>query len=191
MGGRVAANAGTIAKLIDGRACETRFAAIRRTFHHNIEEWATLLDLWPETGRKHQLRIHCASLGHAIVGEEWYARGGMHCAAFERASPMWEGWHSNGLYLWAVELALTHPMTGERLRFKIDTPEKFEAGARVGREGRRRRRVYRGRAGLLRRAGGGLSLGFRVPPLAPSEQDSPVPAWLPAIGGAPVLAEGG
>lgn len=32
----------------------------------------TTVDLWPITGRQHQLRIHCASLGHPIVGDDLY-----------------------------------------------------------------------------------------------------------------------
>jgi 23S rRNA-/tRNA-specific pseudouridylate synthase len=31
------------------------------------------VDLWPETGRRHQLRKHLAQNGHAIIGDQRYA----------------------------------------------------------------------------------------------------------------------
>jgi len=33
----------------------------------------TLLRLFPKTGRTHQLRVHCASIGHPIAGDPVYA----------------------------------------------------------------------------------------------------------------------
>jgi tRNA pseudouridine32 synthase/23S rRNA pseudouridine746 synthase len=40
-----------------------------------------LLRLEPRTGRSHQLRVHLASIGHAILGDELYAPGPAHRAA--------------------------------------------------------------------------------------------------------------
>ncbi|MEM6980620.1 MAG: pseudouridine synthase [Planctomycetota bacterium] len=37
----------------------------------------TRLQLFPETGRMHQLRIQCASRGHRIVGDSWYRNDGL------------------------------------------------------------------------------------------------------------------
>jgi 23S rRNA-/tRNA-specific pseudouridylate synthase len=34
--------------------------------------WLTTVDLWPITGRKHQLHLHMARLGHPIVGDDSY-----------------------------------------------------------------------------------------------------------------------
>jgi len=34
---------------------------------------ATLVELRPLTGRTHQLRVHCAHLGHPLLGDRWYA----------------------------------------------------------------------------------------------------------------------
>jgi 23S rRNA pseudouridine1911/1915/1917 synthase len=30
------------------------------------------LEVWPETGRKHQIRIHLSHIGHSIVGDKLY-----------------------------------------------------------------------------------------------------------------------
>ncbi len=59
--------------------------------------------LWPETGRTHQLRIHCAhpdGLGRPIVGDELYGRKG------ER------------LMLHASEIWFRHPVTGQEMHFE-------------------------------------------------------------------------
>jgi RluA family pseudouridine synthase len=45
---------------------------------------STWLELQPETGRTHQLRVHCAALGHPILGDSMYgggAAGGLHLLA--------------------------------------------------------------------------------------------------------------
>jgi 23S rRNA-/tRNA-specific pseudouridylate synthase len=55
------------------------------------------------TGRKHQIRAHLAELGSPILGDRQY--GGKK--------------HELGLMLAAVELALDHPRTGERMTFAV------------------------------------------------------------------------
>ena len=70
----------------------------------------TRLELEPVTGRSHQLRVHLASFGHAIVGDALYA-------APEVAA------QSPRLLLHASELTLEHPGDGRRLAF--DSPAPF------------------------------------------------------------------
>ncbi len=69
-----------------------------------------LVALWPQTGRTHQLRIHCAhpeGLGRPIKGDALYGTG---------------HYQSDGtpdrLYLHAAELWFRHPVTGESLHFE-------------------------------------------------------------------------
>ena len=45
------------------------------------EHRVTRLDLVPRTGRSHQLRVHLAHLGHAVVGDEFYASPEVHALA--------------------------------------------------------------------------------------------------------------
>ena len=63
------------------------------------------------TGRTHQIRVHLASLGHALVADELY--GGRPAAGMERQA------------LHAFRLSLDHPVTGERLAFTSGLPKDF------------------------------------------------------------------
>ncbi len=67
----------------------------------------TLVRLWLETGRTHQIRVHMSWLGFPLVGDTMYGtdetilpRHALHCA----------------------EMAFTHPLTGERVRLHSPLP---------------------------------------------------------------------
>ena len=62
-------DSGVIETSIDGKECKTEWKVISRTRSLHTD-WITTLDLYPKTGRKHQLRIHCVrDLGCPIVGK--------------------------------------------------------------------------------------------------------------------------
>ncbi|WBA09974.1 bifunctional tRNA pseudouridine(32) synthase/23S rRNA pseudouridine(746) synthase RluA [Salinivibrio kushneri] len=65
----------------------------------------SLMALYPLTGRSHQLRVHMQSLGHSIVGDEFYA-----CPDALAYAPR--------LHLHAAELSLLHPATGDTMHFQ-------------------------------------------------------------------------
>jgi tRNA pseudouridine32 synthase/23S rRNA pseudouridine746 synthase len=67
----------------------------------------TPIQLFPVTGRSHQLRVHMQHLGHAIVGDPLYAEGAG-LAALDR------------LALHAARLELTHPVSNERMCWQND-----------------------------------------------------------------------
>jgi 23S rRNA pseudouridine1911/1915/1917 synthase len=91
----------------------------------------TLVELEPVTGRTNQLRIHCAHLGHPIVGDEMYDGGPGELTGelkSERAR----------LCLHAWRLGFHHPASGTWMEFNSDaSPEEF----------RGRDHVYSERAG--------------------------------------------
>ncbi len=90
-------------------------------------QWVTTVDLWPRTGRTHQLRRHLAHLGHPILGDAVYGKPG-------------EILKGKGLFLWATGLEFDHPISGESLELSVPEPNKFESFRK--REVRRWSRYY-------------------------------------------------
>ena len=80
----------------EGKPCLTEFEVLER------QEGYTKLQLRPITGRTHQLRVHCAHLGHPILGDPQY---GNEASAFGLPSQI----------LCAKRLEFDHPITGEHL----------------------------------------------------------------------------
>ena len=68
----------------------------------------SLVKLLPETGRTHQLRVHMAHIGHPLAGDWLY--GTEDPALIPRPA------------LHSYVLALTHPVTGKRMRFTAPIP---------------------------------------------------------------------
>lgn len=69
----------------------------------------SLVEMAPQTGRKHQLRRHMAHLRHPIIGDSKHGDLRQNRAAAEHFG-------CNRLMLHASRLELTHPVTGEALR---------------------------------------------------------------------------
>lgn len=72
-----------------------------------------------ETGRTHQIRVHMSYTGHALLGDEVYARNK---TQFEKRHPAL----FCGQALHAKKLTLTHPKSGERMTFECELPEEFK-----------------------------------------------------------------
>ncbi len=77
------------------------------------------LKLYLETGRTHQIRVHMASLGHPLLGDEVYGGGK---SRFEKTHPRL----FDGQALHARKLSFVHPTSGERVSFECPLPENFE-----------------------------------------------------------------
>lgn len=72
-----------------------------------------------ETGRTHQIRVHMSYTGHALLGDEVYAKSK---TQFEKKHPSL----FQGQALHAKKLTLTHPRTGERMVFECELPDEFK-----------------------------------------------------------------
>ncbi len=97
----------------DGKPSETRYRVLQ-TFCD-----ATLVEASPITGRTHQIRVHCQSAGHAIIGDVKYCEPEIN-----------NQYAQNGfsrLALHAATLSFMHPATQEPMRImaKYDKPFKY------------------------------------------------------------------
>jgi 23S rRNA pseudouridine1911/1915/1917 synthase len=109
VGGRIEGD-GQVDIPLDGRSALTRWRATEHTRSLHIG-WQTSVDLWPETGRTHQLRRHMASLGHPILGDALYTKEKL--------------LRGQGLFLCAIALRFPHPVTGEEMTVERDEPHRF------------------------------------------------------------------
>jgi 23S rRNA pseudouridine1911/1915/1917 synthase len=87
----------------NGKPARTHYKVLKHT------DTYSLVELWPETGRTHQLRVHLAHIGHPIVGDPLYGRGT----------------YGDRLFLHALSLEITLP-SGERKTFTAPLPSEFE-----------------------------------------------------------------
>ena len=67
-----------------------------------------------DTGRTHQIRVHCSHIGHPILGDVTYSR--------RRKLPI----EIKGQLLHAAKLELYHPDNNEKLVFEAPLPDIFE-----------------------------------------------------------------
>ncbi|MGZ2371488.1 RluA family pseudouridine synthase [Ancylomarina sp. YFZ004] len=72
-----------------------------------------LVQLEPETGRRHQLRIHLSSIGNPILGDKEYGIENLIL-------------NGKGLFLHAYSLKFTHPFTNEEIHLKDELPQRFK-----------------------------------------------------------------
>ncbi|MCA9326995.1 RluA family pseudouridine synthase [Candidatus Saccharibacteria bacterium] len=90
-----------------GKSAKTTYSTLKTGTKYS------LLELKPETGRTHQLRVHLAHQGHPIVGDVLY-----------------DGETANRLYLHAEELEVTIPKDHERKVFRVPVPSSFDEKVR-------------------------------------------------------------
>lgn len=87
--------------VVHGKPALTRWWVLAR----DARRGRSRLALQPVTGRSHQLRVHLASIGHAIVGDVFYG-----------AAP------AQRVCLHASTLAFVHPASGKRMTFSSPAP---------------------------------------------------------------------
>lgn len=99
---------------INGKPARSRYQVVERCTREAEDGTLiplTRVQLFPETGRTHQLRIHCQQLGHPILGCDLY--GGL-------KSPGTEG--TPRLMLHASELHFVHPISGTLIEARNASP---------------------------------------------------------------------
>lgn len=92
----------------DGRRAVTHYEVLEQ-----YDKGVSLIKCTLETGRTHQIRVHMASIGHPLVGDQTYG--------FKK-----QKFKIEGQALHAKTLGFIHPSTGEYIEFTSDLPEYFE-----------------------------------------------------------------
>ena len=88
-----------------GKLAITHFYVLDRTTEHSLVEYKL------ETGRKNQIRVHSADMGHPVCGDTKYGNGD---------DPL----HRLCLHAWL--LCFSHPITGEAMEFETPIPTAFK-----------------------------------------------------------------
>lgn len=94
-------------KSIHGRRAVTHYKVLERLGNY------TYIECELETGRTHQIRVHMASIGHPILGDQVY--GHAKCP-----------FRLQGQTLHAKILGFRHPSTGDYMEFDAPLPEYFQ-----------------------------------------------------------------
>lgn len=125
--GRLPWNRKRFGVMVGGREAVTRYrvisninpsASLRARFQiSNSPEELSLLELYPETGRTHQIRVHLKYLGHPIFADELYA-GRKVSKSDRKVLPR--------VFLHASKISFVHPKTGDRVSFESKLPEELE-----------------------------------------------------------------
>ncbi|WP_221798571.1 RluA family pseudouridine synthase [Oceanobacter mangrovi] len=92
---------------VDGRYALTRWKKL--AIETTEDGVFTRVELYPKTGRSHQLRLHMQQIGHPIVGDPFYSKD-----YSEERTPI--------MHLHARELSFDHPRTGERMDIVCPAP---------------------------------------------------------------------
>lgn len=101
-------DAATIKRIVDscGKYAATNYMVLKST------KSASLLRLWLDTGRTHQIRVHMSYLGHPLYGDFLYGH--------EEKAISHTALHS-------CYLSLVHPITGKRMYWCSAPPTDFQA----------------------------------------------------------------
>ena len=93
-----------------GKHAVTHYKTVRKL------DGCALIECRLETGRTHQVRVHVASIGHALVGDPLYARPSPRVREVLQRL----GFRRQALH--AAVLGFIHPVTGDKLRLTSDLP---------------------------------------------------------------------
>ncbi len=102
-------------KKISARTSHPREAETRFTVRENFKS-AAFLEVYPQTGRTHQIRVHMSHLGHPVIGDKVY--GGRPARVFEL--------QVGRQMLHAERLGFIHPMSGEQMIFSAPIPSDMQ-----------------------------------------------------------------
>jgi 23S rRNA pseudouridine1911/1915/1917 synthase len=101
-----------------GKPARTHFRRVASAIWQRQPVTAIHCDL--ETGRTHQIRVHCAHIGHPLLGDPVYGRA----RGKRSVTPLPDGFARQALHAW--RLGLIHPKTGRSMQWRADVPADIE-----------------------------------------------------------------
>jgi 23S rRNA-/tRNA-specific pseudouridylate synthase len=116
---------GVVDHPLDGKPCRTHYQPIkhlevdaaRASSSEQQTHWYTVVDMWPVTGRIHQLRRHARNIKHSIVGDTKYQNLDLYLDYHD------DRIDKSRMYLWAMEITLPHPHSGIVQTYRLPDSE--------------------------------------------------------------------
>jgi 23S rRNA pseudouridine1911/1915/1917 synthase len=115
--GRLPWNRKSFGVLSGGREAVTSYKIISNFQYSISNEKLSLIELFPKTGRTHQIRVHLKYINHPIFSDPLY--GGRKIARNDRKV-------LNRVFLHAKEISFFDPITLNAVRFESELPEELE-----------------------------------------------------------------
>ena len=104
----------------------TRYKVLQRIRNVGQSKAAfTLVELYPQTGRTHQLRVHMSFLGHPIVGDRMYGGGPLYRSQLTGHPELAEGPLITRQALHAHTIEFYHPRTNVMMKLEAPWPADF------------------------------------------------------------------
>lgn len=114
--GRLTFNRKRFGVVAGGRESVTHYSVLQCYQNPATKEILSLVELYPKTGRTHQIRVHLQYTGHPIFGDELYA-GRKVSKQDRKVLPR--------VFLHAASISFIHPTSGKNLHFQAPLPEEL------------------------------------------------------------------
>ncbi len=117
--GRLPWNRRQFGVVAGGREAVTKYKSLEVFDHelHRQHEFLTFLELYPETGRTHQIRVHLKYLGHPIFADFLYAG---------RKTQRDDRKFLGRVFLHAAKLVFLHPRSQQEVTYESPLPEELQ-----------------------------------------------------------------
>ncbi len=115
--GRLPWNRKQFGVVAGGREAKTKYKVVSSKYYEVVKDELSLLELYPETGRTHQIRVHLKYIGHPIFGDFLYAG---------RKTQRDDRKYLSRVFLHAAKISFLHPRTGEEISFTAALPTELE-----------------------------------------------------------------
>ncbi|MDO8461170.1 MAG: RluA family pseudouridine synthase [bacterium] len=122
--GRLPWNRKRFGVVAGGREAVTKYHVLSIMYHvlDKKKEQLSILELYPETGRTHQIRVHLKHIGHPIFSDSLYA--GRKTARDDRKV-------LSRMFLHASKISFQHPKTEKNISFESSLPGDLDSFLKI------------------------------------------------------------